>query len=123
MVTDRPRHDIIVFRHVSTYGAYVNDGEEASEATSYYCGPRSSYSDIDAGSYGRMRADMLQVGFDWKGMQWNVMGWVVMEWNAMEWNGPGRMRAGVLQVIRLLVTTHHDASRLVTVRRVRADVL
>ena len=55
---------MLLLRHVSTHGAYVNEGEEeeaSGEATSYYCGPRSSYSDIDAGSYGRMRADMLQV--------------------------------------------------------------
>ena len=50
---------------------------------------------------------------------------MMTEWNGMqmEWNGQlyGHMRAGVFQVMRLLVTTRHDASRRVTVRRMRAD--
>ena len=35
-------------------------GEAQADATSYYCGPRSSYGELDGGDYEDRRADMLQ---------------------------------------------------------------
>ena len=46
--------------HVSSFEAYTGSGVAADDATSYYCGPKASYGDIDAGNYPRMRADMLE---------------------------------------------------------------
>ena len=45
--------------HVSTYRAHVGPGEAQADATSYYCGPRSSYGELDGGDYEDRRADML----------------------------------------------------------------